>query len=319
MYRGSLNQGNDFSSKTFGKCTALGAIESLLCAVVADGMTGHKHDPDGELVAQGIGNIVAPFFGGFAATAAIARTATAIRAGSRSPIAAIIHAGFVLMTMLVLAPQLGYLPMASLAALLVVVAWRMCEAGHFVRIVRVAPRSDTMVLLVCFSLTVVIDMVASVTVGIVLAALLFMRRMAELSHVRLLDEHHPQMVARLPDDVRLYEVAGPLFFGAAARAAEQFAQSIDGVRVVILFLGGVPMIDMTGLVALESSVERLQKAGNMVVLAGVNSEVADAINRSHIVENRNAISIHDSLKSAEIFVRLILPDHRAKTLAEGTD
>lgn len=295
----------------------LGAIESLLCAVVADGMTGQKHDPDSELVAQGIGNIVAPFFGGFAATAAIARTATAIRAGSRSPVAAIIHAGFVLTTMLILAPQLGYLPMASLAALLMVVAWRMSEARHFVRILRVAPRSDTMVLLVCFTLTVVIDMVVSVTVGIVLAALLFMRSMAELSQVRLLDEHHPQMVARLPDDVRLYEVAGPLFFGAAASAASQFAESLDGIRVVILFLGGVPMIDMTGLVALESSVEKLQKAGIMVVLAGVNPRVANSIKRSRIVENRNAISIHDSLQSAEMFVRLILPEHRASVLPGG--
>jgi SulP family sulfate permease len=289
----------------------LGAIESLLCAVVADGMTGHKHDPDAELIAQGVGNIVAPLFGGFAATAAIARTATGIRAGSRSPVAAIVHAAFVLATMLALAPLLGYLPMASLAALLMVVAWRMSEVGHFIRIIRVAARSDTIVLLTCFTLTVVFDMVVSVTVGVVLAALMFMRRMAELAHVRLMQGHHPQLVAELPADVRLYEIAGPLFFGAAEKAAGQMAQSSSGARAVILYLGGVPMIDMTGLVALESSILKLHDAGVLVVLAAVNEEVARAISRSHLATIPHAVSIHKTLASAEMYVRLVLPDRPA--------
>ena len=162
----------------------LGAIESLLSAVVADGMTGRKHDPDAELVAQGIGNIVAPFFGGFAATGALARTATNIRAGARSPLAAVVHALFVLAAVLLLAPLLGYLPMASLAALLLLVAWNMSEREHFAHVLRVAPRSDVLVLLTCFALTVLFDMVVAVTAGLVLAALLFMRRMAEVSGVR---------------------------------------------------------------------------------------------------------------------------------------
>ncbi len=287
--------------------SVLGAIESLMCAVVADGMTGYKHDPDAELIAQGIGNIVAPFFGGIAATAAIARTATGIRAGSRSPVAAIVHAAFVLAAMLALAPLLGFLPMASLAALLMIVAWRMSEVGHFVRIVRVASRSDTVVLLTCFTLTVVFDMVVSVTVGVVLAALLFMRRMAELSYVRLVQGQHPQLIAELPADVRLYEIAGPLFFGAAEKAAGQMAQYSRGARAVILYLGGVPMIDITGLVALESSVLKLHHAGVLVVLAGVNEEVASAINRSHLAKIPGVVSIHKTLASAEMYVRLASP------------
>ena len=163
----------------------LGAIESLLSAVIADGMTDTKHDPNSELVALGIGNIVAPFFGGIAATGALARTATNIRAGARSPFAAVTHALVVLVAMLALAPLIAYVPMASLAALLVFVAWNMSELHNFVGIVRVAPKSDVIVLLTCFLLTVVFDMVVAVSVGFVLAALLFMRRMSELTESRL--------------------------------------------------------------------------------------------------------------------------------------
>ncbi|HEV7515694.1 MAG TPA: C4-dicarboxylic acid transporter DauA, partial [Thermoanaerobaculia bacterium] len=190
----------------------LGAIESLLSAVVADGMTGGSHDPDAELVAQGIGNIVAPFFGGIAATGALARTATNVRSGARSPLAAIFHSLFVLLAVLILAPVLNYLPMASLAALLLVVAWNMSEAKHFAHAMRVAPRSDVFVLLTCFGLTVIFDMVVSVTVGVLLAALLFMRRMAEFSNVRLVSQH-PIASGGMPKDVLIYEIAGPLFFG----------------------------------------------------------------------------------------------------------
>ncbi|TWT78734.1 C4-dicarboxylic acid transporter DauA [Planctomycetes bacterium CA13] len=286
----------------------LGAIESLLCAVVADGMTQSKHDPDGELLAQGIGNIVAPFFGGFAATAAIARTATGIRAGSRSPVAAIIHALFVLSAMLALAPLLGYLPMAALSALLLTVAWKMSEAKHFMRVVREAPRSDIVVLGTCFILTVVFDMVISVTVGMVLAAFLFMQRMAELSNVRVLNGMHPQLVAKLPPEVCLYEVNGPLFFGAAAKATDRMAEVTGDARALMLYLGNVSMIDMTGLIALESAVANLQNDGVMVVLAGVNDHVAKVIKRSSVI-NSPSVSLHSTLASAEMFLRLALPDH----------
>ena len=152
----------------------MGAIESLLSAVVADGMSGHRHDPDAELLGQGVGNLVAPFFGGFAATGAIARTATNVRAGARSPVAAVVHAAVVLLAVLALAPLLGRLPMAALAALLLLVALHMAEPKNFARMVRISPSGDRAVLLICFGLTVVFDMVISVTVGVVLASLLFM-------------------------------------------------------------------------------------------------------------------------------------------------
>ncbi len=163
----------------------LGAIESLLSAVIADGVTDTKHDPNSELVGLGIGNIVAPFFGGIAATGALARTATNIRAGARSPFAAVTHALVVLLAMLALSRLIAYVPMSSLAALMVFVAWNMAELHNFVGIVRVAPKSDVIVLLTCFLLTVAVDMVVAVSVGFVLAALLFMRRMSELTESRL--------------------------------------------------------------------------------------------------------------------------------------
>ncbi|MES1244849.1 MAG: C4-dicarboxylic acid transporter DauA [Acidobacteriota bacterium] len=274
----------------------LGAIESLLSAVVADGMTGGSHDPDAELMAQGTGNLIAPFFGGIAATGALARTATNIRSGARSPFAAIFHSAFVLLAVLLLAPVLGYLPMASLAALLLLVAWNMSEAKHFVHALRVAPRSDVMVLVLCFGLTVVFDMVVSVTVGVVLAALLFMRRMAEVSNVRLVDQH--PLVKGLPKDVLVYEVAGPLFFGAAQKAMTALQRVPTGISVVLIDLASVPVMDATGLVSLEGTVERLQKMGIYVVLSGVQREPMRVLARSGIHRHRERIAVYRSMERA---------------------
>jgi SulP family sulfate permease len=258
----------------------LGAIESLLSAVVADGMTGRRHDPDAELFAQGVGNVVAPFFGGIAATGALARTATNIRAGARSPVSAVVHAAFVLLAMLLLAPLLGYLPMASLAALLMLVAWNMSEREHFVHMLKVAPRADVLVLLTCFGLTVAFDMVISVTFGVVLASLLFMKRMAEVSKVRLVDQHEIALDRPLPQGVVIYEVAGPLFFGAAQQAMEALASVDKRVRVVIMDLRSVPALDATALVALESAFERLYKGRIFVILAGVQPQPMRAMARA---------------------------------------
>ena len=259
----------------------LGAIESLLSAVVADGMTGGKHDPDAELIAQGVGNVAAPFFGGIAATGAIARTATNVRAGARSPLAAVFHALFVLAAVLLLAPLLGYLPMAALAALLVVVAWNMSERKHFARMLRIAPRADVVVLLTCFFLTVFFDMVVSVTAGIVLSALLFMKRMAEVSGVTLVGSEHPALEGPLPRGILLYRVAGALFFGAAEKAISTIAGTERrGVRVVVLDLMAVPAIDATGLVALESLIAEMNDAGIKVVLGGVQRQPLRAMARA---------------------------------------
>jgi SulP family sulfate permease len=275
----------------------LGAIESLLSAVVADGMTGGSHDPDAELVAQGIGNIVAPFFGGIAATGALARTATNVRSGARSPLASVFHSLFVLLAVVILAPVLNYLPMASLAALLLVVAWNMSEAKHFAHAVRVAPRSDVVVLLTCFGLTVVFDMVLSVTVGVMLAALLFMRRMAEVSDMRLVSQH-PIAKEGMPKDVLIYEVAGPLFFGAAQKAMSALQRVPTGIKVVVLDVASVPAIDATGLVSLESAVARLHQLGMFVVVGGVQPQPFRALARSGIGERRDQIAIYGSMEKA---------------------
>ncbi|HWN44427.1 MAG TPA: C4-dicarboxylic acid transporter DauA [Thermoanaerobaculia bacterium] len=274
----------------------LGAIESLLSAVVADGMTGGSHDPDAELLAQGTGNILAPFFGGIAATGALARTATNVRAGARTPFAGIFHSAFVLLSVLLLAPVLGYLPMASLAALLLLVAWNMSEIKHFAHALRVAPKSDVAVLLLCFGLTVIFDMVVSVTVGVVLAALLFMRRMAEVSNVRLVDQH--PLVKGLPKDVLVYEVAGPLFFGAAQKAMSALQRVPTGISAVLLDLSSVPAMDATGLVALEGTVERLQKMGIYVILGGVQVQPMRVLAKSGIHKRRDRIAVYGSMERA---------------------
>jgi SulP family sulfate permease len=269
----------------------LGAIESLLSAAVADGMTGRKHDSDAELMAQGVGNMTAPFFGGIAATGAIARTATGIRAGARSPIAAIVHSIFVLAAVLSLAPLLAYLPMAGLAALLILVAWNMSDAKHFVHILRVAPKHDVLVLLTCFLLTVVFDMVISVSFGVVLAALLFMKRMVDVTEVSLLTEEHHAQRQNLPKGTVQYEIAGPLFFGVAQKAMGALTRVDSANRTVILDLESVPTMDMTGLVALESALERLWKSGAFVVIAGVRAPVYGFLAKGGITNKEGKLAV----------------------------
>ncbi len=278
----------------------LGAIESLLSAVVADGMTGLRHDPDAELVAQGVGNLIAPAFGGIAATGAIARTATSVRTGARSPFAAAFHSVVVLAAVLALAPLLGFLPMASLAALLLVVAWNMGEYRHFVRLLRIGPRGDIAVLLCCFLLTVVFDMTVSVTAGVVLAALLFMRRMSEVSGVTLVGAgHHPALASPLPRNVVVYDVAGPLFFGAAAKALHTLrAVERRRIKVVVLDLEDVPVVDATGLVGLESLVSELNGEGIKVVVAGIQEQPLRTLARAGWRNRKGRLRIFRSVPRA---------------------
>ncbi len=247
----------------------LGALESLLCAVVADGMTRTRHRPNGELIGQGLGNIAAPFFGGIPATAAIARTATSIRSGARSPLASIVHSVFVLLAVLLLAPVLSHIPMASLAALLIMVAWNMSEAHHFVRIVKVAPREDVAVLLTCFSLTVIFDMVIAVTVGLLLAGLLLIKRIAALIEINPHPEQHHFQTPHLPEGIDFYQVNGPLFFGAAQKTLGTLQQFDDKIKVIILDMSRVDMIDMTAIVAMENILLDLQKHNIGLILNGL--------------------------------------------------
>ena len=285
----------------------LGAIESLLSAVVADGMAGTKHDPDTELVAQGVGNLLAPFFGGFAATGALARTATNIRSGARSPIAAVVHAAFVLAAVLLLAPLLSYLPMAALAALLLLVAWNMSEAKHFLHVLKVAPKSDAFVQLGCFLLTVVFDMVVAVTAGVILAALLFMRRMAEISGARLSEGVDQKLREPLPPGVVLYEIAGPLFFGAAQKAMHALNMLSDKTRVVILDLSAVPVMDATGLVNLESALQRLNKDKVFIVLAGAQPQPSALMRKAGLKEHPGELALVASVEDAVSLARTLVP------------
>jgi SulP family sulfate permease len=292
----------------------LGAIESLLSAVVADGMAGTKHDPDAELLALGIGNLLCPFFGGIPATGAIARTATNIRSGARSPIAAMVHAVTILAAILALAPLIGYLPMSALAALLMLVAYNMSEVKHFIHILKVAPRSDVAVLLVCYGLTVGIDMVYGVYYGVLLAAVLFMRRMIRLTKTRVLSGAHPTLPRPLPDGVFVYHIGGPLFFGAAQKAMATLRVIADKARVVLLTMDQVPDMDATGLVALESALERLERQKIFVVLTGVQRQPRRLLRTGHVKERFKYLRIRPDLTAAISLAE----EHLARRAASGT-
>ena len=276
----------------------LGAIESLLSAVIADGMTGTRHDPDGELVGQGVANLVAPFFGGFAATGALARTAANIRAGARSPLASVTHSLIVLASVVALAPLLGRLPMAALAAMLLVVAWNMSEARHFVHTLRAAPRSDVLVMLTCFVLTVAIDMTVAVGVGIVLAALLFIRRMADVGTSRVFTESVHPLAGQLPKGVIVYEVAGPLFFGAAQRMTRALHAIGEDAKVLVLDVSSVPVLDATGLVQLESAIDRLRRQKTFVIVAGAQDQPMRALVKAGWSERRDHLVVRRDLARA---------------------
>ena len=274
----------------------LGAIESLMAAVVADGMSGTTHDPNAELISLGIANIVCPFFGGIAATGALARTATNIRAGARSPLSAVFHAIFVLACTIALAPLVAYLPMAGLAGLLVIVARNMSEARHFVRLTRIAPRADVMVMLTCFILTVAFDMVIAVEVGVVLAALMFMRRMSALTKVEL--ETSVQTSYEVPAGIRVYDIAGPMFFGAAKSAMEALHATGGKDHTIILAMARVPTMDATGLVALESALDRLNRSDIKVILAGVMPEVAAILEHAGIQRKPGKMAFAPDVETA---------------------
>lgn len=278
----------------------LGALESLLCAVVADGMSGKRHDPNDELIGQGLGNIVAPLFGGIPATAAIARTATNVRSGASMPLAAVIHAVFLLAAVLLLADLLAYVPMASMAALLLMVAWHMSDAEHFVRTLRIAPMPDRTTLLACFALTVLFDMVVAVGVGMALAAILFIRRSIALTGVDIIQ---PQPVEHLragsvPDDAIVYDINGPLFFGSAQRALKNITDVMPGIRVVVLDMTDVTMLDMTGIVAMESIVKEMAARRIGLVIANLQPRMILKLRRAGVRRQKGRLELARSLDDA---------------------
>jgi SulP family sulfate permease len=282
----------------------LGAIESLLCAVVADGMIGTRHDPNQELVGQGIANIVTPIFGGFAATAAIARTATNIRNGGDSPLASIVHALTLLAVIVALAPLAANIPLAALAAILFVVAWNMSEARHFIDLLKGAPKPDKSLLLITFLLTVFADLVIAVNVGVLLAALLFMKRMSETVTIESATEATLASVCPVgvPPGVQIYSIDGPLFFGAAATFERTLAGLHDQTRVLILRLGQVPMADATAMQTLDDLIRHFQKRGVQVLLCEahprINAKLANFGLLKRLNQTDATVSLLDVLPSA---------------------
>jgi sulfate permease, SulP family len=260
----------------------LAAIESLLCAVVADGLTRTRHDPNAELIGQGLGNVVVPFFGGITATAALARTATNVRSGAVSPVAAVVHALVVLLAVVLLAGVLGFVPMAALAALLFIIAWNMSEAHHFAHTLKSAPGSDVAVLVICFALTVIFDMVLAVAVGMGLAAALFIRRMASLTEARRLRAGEREAPPTLPRGVAFYDINGPLFFGAAEKAISSLRVVDPEVRVMMVDMRDVPSLDATAIVALQSLVEELRVQRIGLILVGLPARLAIKLKRAGV-------------------------------------
>ena len=268
----------------------LGAIESLLSAMVADGMAGTKHDSNQELIGQGVANLVTPLFGGFAATGAIARTATNIRNGGTSPLAGITHAVTLVLIIMFLAPLASNIPLCALAAILFVVAYNMSELKHFKRMVQRAPRADVSILLITFSLTVFSDLVIAVNIGVILAMLHFMRRMASSVEVQQVVEHELEEElranghARLPPGTLIYTIEGPLFFGAAETFERVLAQTHTDPRLLIIRLKRVPFMDITGLQVLEEVIQQLHKRNIVVKLCEANTKVLGKLDRVGILQ-----------------------------------
>ncbi|OXR49724.1 sodium-independent anion transporter [Pusillimonas sp. T2] len=282
----------------------LGAIESLLSAVVADGMSGSRHNSNQELIGQGLANMAAPLFGGFAATGAIARTATNIRNGGNSPLSGIVHCITLVLIILFLAPYAKNVPLATLAAILFVVAWNMSELPHFVRLVKRAPRADVAILLLTFALTVFADLVVAVNIGVVVAMLHFLRRMAD--SVTVTRQSSAQLArdfgvaeSRVLPGVHVYSVEGPLFYGASDTFADGFLghKPVAGETIVIR-LGRVPFIDATGLHALEGQVRRMTAEGANVLLAEANARVGEKIKKMGL-QSLTGVSVVSSL--ADLF------------------
>jgi len=268
----------------------LGAIESLLSAVVADGMAGTRHDSNQELIGQGLANIAAPLFGGFAATGAIARTATNIRNGGNSPISGIVHSLTLILILLILAPLAVHIPLATLAAILFVVAWNMSEAKHFIKIVKRAPRADVVILLITFGLTVFADLVVAVNIGVILAMLHFLRRMADSVEVKrsekqdLAEELSEQGIVDIPDNVLVYTVEGPFFFAAVENFERALAGTNTYPETLIIGLKWVPFIDVTGLQTLEEVIEDLHLHNVRVILSSANGRVSKKLYKAGVFD-----------------------------------
>ncbi|MEJ1961184.1 MAG: SulP family inorganic anion transporter [Gammaproteobacteria bacterium] len=288
----------------------LGAIESLLSAVVADGMAETRHDSNQELIGQGIANMLTPLVGGFAATGAIARTATNFRNGANSPIAGIVHALTLVLVLLLLSPLAARIPLCSLAAILFVIAWNMSDAKHFVHLVRTAPRADMVILLITFALTVFTDLVVAVNVGVILSMLQFLRRMSSTVEVRQENEESlsaelaARGLKRLPANVMVYSIDGPFFFGAVENLDRALRRNNLYPASIVIRLGHVPFMDATGIQTLRDVIRDLEKHHVRVLLSEANPRVHGKLVNAGIIgsdprESNHFADLHAALAATE--------------------
>ena len=280
----------------------LAAIESLLSCVVADGMINGKHRSDMELVAQGAGNIASALFGGIPATGAIARTAANIKNGGRTPIAGMVHSITLVIVLVVLMPYAGMIPMPTIAAILFIVAYNMCQWRTFLNLVKTAPKSDIIVLVTSFVLTVIFDLVVAIEVGMVLACLLFIKRMSEETKVNgwtYVDEDTPDVdehLQKLPLQIRVYEISGPLFFGAAS-VIEEIAVK-DFTTCLVLRMRSVPALDSTALNALKDLVQVCKSKGITIVFSHVNDQPMKVMEKAGFIELVGKVNFQPSISAA---------------------
>ena len=289
----------------------LAAIESLLSCVVADGMINGKHRSDMELVAQGAGNIASALFGGIPATGAIARTAANIKNGGRTPIAGMVHSITLVLVLVVLMPYAGMIPMPTIAAILFVVAYNMCQWRPFTHLIQTAPKSDILVLLVTFFLTVVFDLVVAIEIGMLLTCLLFMKRMSDETHVdswTYVDDDSDAVndhMQKLAKEIRVYEITGPLFFGAA-NAIEHIVVK-DFTKCLVLRMRSVPALDSTAMNALQNLVKYCEAKGITPIFSHVNEQPMHVMEKSGFVElvgkDNFCANISDALKHAEELIK----------------
>lgn len=273
---------------------ALGSIESLLSAVVADGMTGQKHKPNQELIGQGLANVAVPFFGGIPVTGAIARTAVNIRSGGRTRLSGVIHGIALAIIVLAFAPLAAQIPLAALAGILMVTSFRMLE-WHQVKLMANSTKSDLFVLLLTWGVTVFFDLILAVEVGLIAAAALFLRRMTDLHLIKMPSEKilPPGDPTIIPPDMAVYQIAGPLFFGAAT----EFADTLKGqnkIRILLLRMRAVPNIDATAAVSLEEIVDTLNKRGIRVMLSGLDPQVEMVLDRMGILDKLGRENLFES-------------------------
>ncbi|HZN97115.1 MAG TPA: SulP family inorganic anion transporter, partial [Gemmatimonadales bacterium] len=287
---------------------ALGAVESLLSAVVADGMIGGRHRSNMELVAQGVANVVTPLFGGIPATGAIARTATNVKSGGRTPVAGMIHALTLLLITLFLGRLAGLIPLATLAAIVLWVAFKMAEWQVF-RSELSAPKSDALVMLSTFLLTVLVDLTTGIGVGMVLASFLFIKRMAEVTNVTLVSQEfqdtrsspdHSGAIYRreVPRGVEVYEINGPFFFGAAEKFKDTLSQVSKKPKVLIVRMRNVPAIDSTAMHALTDLIRRTRRDGTKVLISDINEQPLLALRRSELLSEIGEINVYPDIDAA---------------------